>query len=74
MEYGTDGRGSSVYGYGNQRDSYESASGTEYYSYNGRGSVSEITSQTGQSVVSYLICRQRPVKPHRPQRPSVRVH
>ncbi len=53
MEYGSSGEVSSIYEYGLQRTSYEYLGNSEYYLYDGRGSVSNLTSMTGDNVVSY---------------------
>ena len=57
MEYDVNGEVASVYDYGVQRNSYTNqrsdASQTQYYVYDGRGSVSALTSIYGNAVVSY---------------------
>lgn len=53
MEYGKDGDVTSIYEYGNDRLSYKTAQESQYYAYNGRGSVSNLTGENGQSVLSY---------------------
>ncbi|WP_243140872.1 RHS repeat-associated core domain-containing protein [Candidatus Galacturonibacter soehngenii] len=56
MEYDVNGEVASVYDYGVQRNSYTNqrrdASQTQYYIYDGRGSVSALTSIYGNAVVS----------------------
>lgn len=53
MEYGKDGDVTSIYEYGNERLSYKTAQENQYYAYNGRGSVSNLTGENGQAVLSY---------------------
>lgn len=53
MEYGKDGDVTSIYEYGNERLSYKTSQENQYYAYNGRGSVSNLTGENGQAVLSY---------------------
>jgi RHS repeat-associated protein len=57
MEYDVNDEVASVYDYGVQRNSYTNlrsdASQTQYYMYDGQGSVSALTSVRGNSVVTY---------------------
>ncbi len=56
MEYQADGSAASIYEYGIQRLSYTDTGSQELftYLYDGRGSVSNLTSQSGASVLSYV--------------------
>lgn len=52
MEFGSNGRWSNVYDYGVQRNSVNIKNGEKaYYLYDGRGSVANLTSQRGASMV-----------------------
>ena len=54
MEFGSNGRWSNVYEYGVQRNSVDIRSNEKaYYLYDGRGSVSNLTSQRGTNKVYY---------------------
>lgn len=54
MEFGSNGRWSNVYDYGVQRNSVNIKNGEKaYYLYDGRGSVANLTSQRGASMVYY---------------------
>ena len=53
IEYGTSGNIKAVYEYGSQRLSREKENKTEYYMYDGRGSVANLTGRQGTNMLSY---------------------
>jgi len=53
MEYGASGNVTEEYYYGLQREIYKHDNATEYYMYDGRGSVANLTTSTGAMKIAY---------------------